>query len=144
MTFFPWLLTACLHQLPFIGHPHARRLSCVFRAQPGPPCTTCPRAPSSHSPSAFTWVVPFAWLTFPSFLYLLWQTPLALPWRFFTGRFLPPLRTLGSSPVYVPTSVSRLQVQSSLCSVIVKLMSASSVGLCASSSLAPNTVLGVG
>ena len=45
MTFFPWLLTACLHQLPLLGHPHARRLSCVFRAQPGPSLYNMPQGP---------------------------------------------------------------------------------------------------
>ena len=30
----------------------------------------CPGDPSSHSPSAFTWVFPFAWTALPSFFYL--------------------------------------------------------------------------
>lgn len=74
MTCFLWTLTACLHLLSLLGHLNARRPSCVPRAQLGPPCTTYALGdPSSHSPSAFTWVVPFC-LDRPYLIFLPFMT----------------------------------------------------------------------
>ena len=134
----------CLHPLPLLGHPHARRLSPVFRAQLGPPLYNTPQGPR---------------LSLTLCLHLscslcLDHFPLISP-PFVTNSTVSPLENLhwplpptpedtGVFPRLCPHSCEQTAGTELLVQCRREAHVRFFVRLWASSSLAPNTVLGAG